>query len=157
MAMTWEECRNKIRDLGFEDDTTMSEYSDIVINSVNRSLDMIYHEVVEPNEQYFVTLLSTWKKSYNELTGQYTDEIASKWVMSPPTHVSDDTENDFEIELPDKCVYILPVLASYFVWLDDEERKAVYYWNQWETWKSEFMNEARGRNLKVTMYGGLWF
>lgn len=118
---------------------------------------MIYHEVVEPNEQYFVTLLSTWKKSYNELTGQYTDEIASKWVMSPPTHVSDDTENDFEIELPDKCVYILPVLASYFVWLDDEERKAVYYWNQWETWKSEFMNEARGRNLKVTMYGGLWF
>lgn len=157
MAMTWAEVKGKIRDLGFEEDATMDEYSDIVIHSVNRSLDMIYNEVIQPNEQYFVNLLSTWGNVTNSFTQETSYEIVSKWVMNPPTHVNDDTEDDFEMEIPDKCVYILPVLASYYVWLDDDERKAVYYWNQWETWKANFENEIRGRNYRVTMYGGLWF
>lgn len=157
MAMTWDEVKGKIRDLGFEEDGTMEEYSDIVIHAVNRSLDMIYHEVVQPNEQYFVNLLSQWGDVKNELTGEITNEIVSKWAMNPPTHVDDETDDDFEMEVPDKCVYILPILAAYYVWLDDDERKAVYYWNQWETWKSNLENEIRGRNYRVTMYGGLWF
>ena len=44
--MTYGECKDKIRDLGFEENSTMAEYSSIVRNAVHRAVQFIYDDVV---------------------------------------------------------------------------------------------------------------
>ena len=155
--MNWGELKQEIRDLGFEEDSTMEEYASIVKNASNRAIDMVYHELVMANKEYLGALYSAKKKIVDKNTGEVTYERI-KW--QPPTevdHITDDTTDDFEIDLPERVIYILPVLASYYIWLDDDQVKAVMYWNQYDTMKNELAEEARSRNYNCDFYGGLWF
>ena len=43
--MKWKELKSEIRDLGFESDQQMTDYSTIVINSVNRAISIINADV----------------------------------------------------------------------------------------------------------------
>lgn len=153
--MTYAEVKAKIRDLGFEDDATMEEYKDIVTNSVNRSLDMIFYDIEKPNKGYFVNDLSKWS---TKVVDGITEEVITKeYKVTAPEHVTNATEATFEIELPDELVYLLPILASYFIWLDDDVQKANAYYNLYLQEKNDFEQRVRGRNNKVIMTGGLWF
>lgn len=49
------------------------------------------------------------------------------------TQVNGDTPDAFVPEIPTKAHHLIPLLASYYLWLDDDERKAVQYYNQYET------------------------
>lgn len=49
------------------------------------------------------------------------------------TPVTLETTDDTEIELPLKAHILVPLLAAYYVWLEDEKSKAVDYYNQYET------------------------
>ena len=155
--MNYGELKQEIRDLGFEEDSTMTEYATIVKNAANRAIDMVYHELVMANKDYFGALLSTKKKIVDPDTGEIS-YTRIKW--QPPTemeNITDDTEDDFEIDLPERVLYIIPILASYYIWLDDDQVKATMYWNQYDTMKSELNEEARSRNYNCDFYGGLWF
>lgn len=110
--MTWNEVKSRIRDYGFEEDATMNEssYTSYTINAVNLANSWVYHTVVVPMRAYFENV----------------EEID---IDDPPTKITADTDDEFEIDLPDKVIDLVPLMAAYFVWLDDDERKATMYWN----------------------------
>ena len=47
-----------------------------------------------------------------------------------------------EVQIPLKPVthYLVPLLAAYFVWLDDDERKATQYYNLYEQESKEILS-----------------
>ena len=154
--MNWGELKAEIRDLGFEEDSTMDEYSSIVINACNRAIDMINQEIIQPNKDYFGSLYGTKKTVTDPVTGETTVKRI-KWTQADPENITANTTDNFEIDLPERVIYIVPILASYYVWLDDDQVKAVMYWNQYDTFKNEISEEARSRNIDCEFYGGLWF
>lgn len=54
------------------------------------------------------------------------------YYYKEPTPITKDTDNDFEFELPLIAHKLIPLLASYYMWLDDDERKAVMYKNDYQ-------------------------
>lgn len=154
--MNWGELKQNIRDLGFEEDSTMQEYSTIVMNASNRAIDMVVQELILPNKEYFGSLYSTKKKIVDADTGEVTYERV-KWEQPELDPITEETENSFEIDVPERVEYILPILASYYVWLDDDQVKAVMYWNQYDDFRNRLYDEARSRNYNCEFYGGLWF
>lgn len=133
--MTWSELKRHLRSLGFEEPSTMSEYSDIVIDAVNRAMDWVYDTVVKDYQSYFSAA----------------DDFDAE---DRPTHVTASTEDDFDIELPDSVVHIVALMAAHWLWLDDDERKAVMYWNEADGLIAGIRDSAaRARKVKFT--GGL--
>lgn len=57
-----------------------------------------------------------------------------------PSQITKDTPDDFELELPLIAHNLVPLLTSYYLWLDDDERKATMYKNDYE--------DARGLALQ---------
>lgn len=51
------------------------------------------------------------------------------------------TPNETELELPLKAHILVPLLASYYIWLEDEKAKAVDYYNQYE----RLVNEMKAK------------
>ena len=49
------------------------------------------------------------------------------------TQVNADTEDSFVPELPLKVHHLIPLLAAYYLWLDDDVAKASQYFNLYET------------------------
>lgn len=48
------------------------------------------------------------------------------------TQVNADTPDEFVPELPLKVHHLIPLLASYYLWLDDDVAKATQYYNMYE-------------------------
>lgn len=134
--MTYNELKQKIRDLGFEEDATMSEYSSNVINACNRAISTIYHTVLSRIESYF----------------KFKD---SEWVMPEMDVLYTDTPGDYVLNLPDKIVFLLPLLSAYYIWLDDDERKAITYRNEYEDLKEQIFAECLG-GTRCRVVGGLY-
>ena len=127
MAMTWEELKENIIDLGFEEDSIADpdEYLRIIVNATNRALDVIRYTVVIHIEDYY---------RINKLWGEK-DEDTGEWVFPTHEHVTSDTEDTYEIVLPDNLLVLLPLLTSHYVWLDDDITKATMYWNEYDQLK----------------------
>lgn len=70
------------------------------------------------------------------------------------THINADTPDTFVPELPTKVHHLIPLLASYYLWLDDEERKAVQYYNQYETELLTIQQKAQKPRMRI-LKGGL--
>lgn len=135
--MTYEDLKNQIRDLGFEEDTSMEEYKEIVITACNRAINIILKTVVSNIEGYF----------------KFEDE---EWTLPKAVPITTDTADNHVMELPDKVTDLAPLLAAYYVWLDDDERKAVYYYNQYEDLKNQILAECQGGS-KARIVGGVRF
>lgn len=76
------------------------------------------------------------------------------YYVAYPTRITETTSDDFEIELDRVAQPLLPLLASYFIWLDDDERKATVYQNMYDI----KMNEIRAnsnRPVSVSFKGGV--
>lgn len=241
--MNWGELRDNIRDLGFEENSTMnaSDYRSITINAVNRAIDTIFWNVVEPYKSYFhevsnrpttrvvkvtadgeqedgaedssvvkiptftgteqglrvsdydstnVTITGATETMQSIVDSESYDVVATlkepdthKWEDGttdekvfrvyktytytwdcpsyPLTKITDETEDEFSLTkdegMPDKVIYLIPLLASYYVWLDDDVEKAVYYYNMYDSELSKLIDTIKNRNGKVVMYGGLLF
>lgn len=65
-----------------------------------------------------------------------------------------DTPDDTEIELPLKAHYLVPLLTSYYVWLEDEKSKAVDYYNQYERLMNELIQRRQKARCTI-MNGGI--
>ena len=154
--ITWGNLKQQIRDLGFEEDSTMREYNTVVINASNRAIDMIVNDIIVPNKEYFGGLYATKKKVVDEVTGETKYKVI-KWEQPELDPITENTPDDFEIDLPDRVDYIVPLLASHYVWLDDDQVKATIYWNEYDDFRTRLYEEARSRNYNCEFYGGLWF
>lgn len=49
------------------------------------------------------------------------------------TDISSSTVDAFVPELPNKVHHLIPLLAAYYLWLDDDAAKAAQYYNMYET------------------------
>lgn len=64
-----------------------------------------------------------------------------------------DTEDEVEIDLGRKYHPLIPLLASYYVWLEDDQTKATMYYNRYETMMQSMLATKTPRVRIVT--GGL--
>lgn len=131
--MNYGEIVKELRDLGFEEDSTMDEYSEITVHAVNRSVRLIYDTVVIPLKGWFRKELST---------------PLSPWEPEEPTEVPFPVDRDAHIDLPNHLLKPCALLAAYYLWLDDDVEKAVMYFNNYEQFVAEFKaaceKDARG-------------
>lgn len=132
--MTIKELKSNIKTLGFEEDSTMDLYSEIVLNAINRSIDWVYRTVVEPYKNYF-------------------EDVVEADVYEPSLITSDTNEME-EIDLPEMVCGIVPLMSAYFIWLDDDERKATMYWNNADDLKTQLLS-AIIKPRKCKFIGGL--
>lgn len=143
MAYKWAELKSEIVDLGFEEDSITTEYARLIRNSTNRALDLIYNTVVPQIEDYY-KITESWG---------YEDDDGS-WVLPRPRHVTAETEDDAAIGLARNLQPLIPLLASHYVWLDDDIQKATMYWNEYDQLKDTII-AACNRPRKAVIEGGI--
>ena len=143
MAYKWAELKAEIVDLGFEEDSITTEYARLIRNSTNRALDLIYNTVVPQIEDYY-KITESWG---------YEDDDGS-WVLPRPRHVTADTEDDAAIGLARNLQPLIPLLASHYVWLDDDIQKATMYWNEYDQLK-DIIIASCNRPRKAVIEGGI--
>lgn len=120
--MNWGNLKDEIRDLGFETDEIFEEYENIIINACNRAIDIIRYTFVAKYENFY--------EDYFDITTGNMESI---------TKITVDTEDSFEINLPDNTLMLLPLLCSHYVWLDDDTVKATLYWNEYDDLKNQLV------------------
>lgn len=199
--MKLQEFREQIRDMGFEDDAIFTEYVNVIINALNRSLDII-NTTVKPiigklditqdgtgtgtarydlselcvdgqGNPIYEALDGMPMRAYNNTYypfGRYTLEqnkiismdaslegVFTFFYTQQIPHITISTPDDYELPIDPEVEPLLPLLVAYYVWLDDDERKAVMYYNQFDSMKNEILEKIRGRNGIGTaeIYGGI--
>lgn len=65
-----------------------------------------------------------------------------------------ETSDDTELELPLKAHHLVPLLASYYIWLEDEKAKAVDYYNQYDKLVQEIKSNAAKPRARI-LSGGM--
>jgi len=139
--MTWLELKEQIRDLGFEEDSTMNDYNSIVINASNRAVNFILKTIVEKYQGYFQLKLSTDTKT---------------WKVPSISKITSSTDDTAPINLPDKVIDLVPLLAAHYVWLDDDIQKSTQYWNEYDDLKNQLIEDMQ-RPVKCVFGEGLWW
>ncbi len=70
------------------------------------------------------------------------------------TPITEDTPDDTELELPLKVHTLVPLLAAYYVWIEDEKTKAVDYYNQYEKLSQHVLSESLKPRMTI-LSGGI--
>ena len=65
-----------------------------------------------------------------------------------------DSDDEDKVELPLKAHYLVPLLAAYYVWIEDEKTLAVDYYNQYERLADE-LTANRSRVKGTIISGGI--
>lgn len=71
-----------------------------------------------------------------------------------PARVTYATTDDTPLDVDPRMDPALPLLTAYFVWLDDDERKATQYYNMYDLFKSEVLAEAETKKVRARIIGG---
>jgi len=152
--MTFGELKRQIQSLGFADTSDITTYKEIIIDASNRAINMVLKDVVSQAEGYFTALLSgqddftvpvgNIKVSFNNDT----------WHIPKGNQITDATLDTYVIDVPDKVIDLVPLLASHYVWLDDDAVKSLYYYNEYDDLKNALLTDMlRPRDLVFS--GGL--
>ena len=146
MATTWADLRAELVDLGFEEDDITSEYGRLMVNSVNRALDVVYNIVVPQIEGYY-KLTEDW--GYEDDDGE--------WVLPKPKHITTSSLDTQKINIADNLYPLIPLLAAHYIWLDDDVTKATLYWNEYDQLKDQIIAVCR-QPRKAKIEGGIrWY
>ena len=70
------------------------------------------------------------------------------------TQVDENTTDDFVPELPLKVHHLIPLLASYYLWLDDDVAKATTYYNMFEQEAAVVMAKETSPRMRVVTEWG---
>lgn len=76
------------------------------------------------------------------------------YYYKEPAKVTSTTPDTFEFEIPLDAHILIPYLSAYLLWLDDDERKAVMYKNDYENIKSALLAERTKPRAKFE--GNYW-
>lgn len=146
MSITYKELKDRMTDLGFEeDDVAEEEYRRIYKNSFNRAGEIIYGTVMLAIEGY---LRDT--ESGRDIVVDVTDDNPN---IRQITRITDDTEDDDIIEIPYIIVPLYTLLAAHYAWLDDDITKATMYYNEYDSLKNEIIANAN-RSRMAEIVGG---
>ncbi len=132
--MTYGEIKEQVKDLGFEDTSSMEEYQTVVKNALNMALQHIFDDVVL------------------QLKGYYKVHTDKEWVR--PSIITDSTPDEHVIDLPDNVLVLVPLLTGHFVWLDDDVQKSVMYWNDYEDFRQKIIAACLA-DSRATITGGI--
>ena len=69
------------------------------------------------------------------------------------TPITTKTPDTTEIELPLKAQHMIPYLAAYYIWLEDEQTKAVYYYNRYEQLLQEYQAKKEKPRARIASGG----
>ena len=130
--MTWLDLKENIRALGFDD-----EMPDELITSANRAINVIFKTVVESHVEYFRMI--------------YEDE---EWIPVLPKEITDETPDEYIIDMPVKVLDLIPLLAAHYAWLDDDIQKATMYYNEYDDIRNLLVADME-RPREYSFYGGL--
>ena len=146
MSITYKELKDRMTDLGFEeDDVAEEEYKRIYMNSFNRAGEIIYGTVMLSIEGY---LRDT--ESGGDIVIDVSDDNPN---IRKITRITDDTEDDDVIEIPYILVPLYTLLAAHYAWLDDDITKATLYYNEYDSLKNEIIANAN-RSRMAEIVGG---
>lgn len=166
---TWGELKKDILSLGFEKDATYEKYEQIIITATNRAMTLICATVRPIKKVLQVEQAETTEHNIPEMVNDYMGlflpvknsgtmdsapsfETTSGKVMihgsgkfdiyysAQPQKIDSGTAHTYTIPMDSDVVELLPLLAAYFIWLDDDERKAVMYWNNYEDLKMQILS-----------------
>ncbi len=70
------------------------------------------------------------------------------------TPITEQTELDTEMELDEDLHILIPLLAAFYVWQDDEERKADKWYNDYETKRNDIIQKSRENRVVARVIGG---
>lgn len=185
--MNFLELKKEIIDLGFEEDSVMTdtEYNRKIVSASNRAIDEINTTVVplvkcvtvEGSQSYdmneivsdFVDFYGKPKmtengerKTFNDFSVEGKAKIVSRgytgqldiYYKAYPTRITLGTADDFEIELDKLVLPLVPLLAAYYLWLDDDERKAAMYYNNYDSLKQSILIN-RVNPMTASIRGGI--
>ena len=144
MSITYKELKDRLTDLGFEeDDVAESEYSRIYVNSFNRAGEIIYSTIMLATEGYMRRVLDL----------EYVDEDGEEIALPKITKVTVNTPDTARISIADELVPLYTLLAAHYAWLDDDLTKATIYWNEFDDLKNQFITNARTPRRAVIVGG----
>lgn len=176
---TWGEVKSEILHLGFEKQENYKNLDGEIISAVNRSMVTICATVrpikrrlqvkqSHTTEYDMLTLTSDFMGLFLPVKESGTDESVPSRSMTnssvviegegafdiyysaKPEKITSATPDSYVLPLDDDVAELLPLLASYFIWLDDDERKAVMYWNKYDDLKMQIIAMS-GQNKPVTV------
>lgn len=130
--MTWLDLKENIRALGFDD-----EMPDELITSANRAINVIFKTIVESHVDYFRMI--------------YDDE---EWEPVLPEEITEETAEETVIDMPEKIIDLIPLLAAHYAWLDDDIQKATMYYNEYDDIRNLLVADME-RPREYSFYGGL--
>ena len=114
------EFKRNIINLGFEEEDVFDETPSLFIDALNRAR-MLFYVSVEKGVDTKI-----------------------------PAKIETDASDDEIIDIDEEKIPLLQLLTAYFVWLDDDERKAVMYYNTYQEQLSMYL-QRRG---SVEVIGG---
>lgn len=143
--MKYGELKNRIIDLGFEEDDVLEEYGRIIRNAINHASAVIYSTIALQMEGY---LLKEGDNAYYRDAVDVEFETPNR--IEPFTYVTAETTDDTDMNVPRILEPLLPLLAAHYVWLDDDLTKATYYYNEYDSMKNEILSAAfRPHNAEI--------
>lgn len=88
-------------------------------------------------------------------TKKITKISEEEWYPERPEVLSIASPVSTEIGLPDNTLRITALLTAHYLWLDDDEVKAVYYYNEYESFARALI-DACTSNAKVRVITNGW-
>ena len=88
------------------------------------------------------------------IPGSVSGTVKIFYKASHTPYVSGGSMDEVEIPLKKRIHHLVPLLASYYVWLDDDPTKAAQYYNQYETASTAVLNGANAPRARI-LEGGI--
>ena len=71
------------------------------------------------------------------------------FYKSAHTPYTTSTDDSTELPIPLRAHHLVPLLCAYYVWLDDDQQKAIMYYNQYETLANVLLANAQRPRMRV--------
>lgn len=133
------------------------EYVRYDINALGDSFMSLENKVtLEADGNYMETVpYRTEGQSVLLLPGDKTG-LFTVWYKRRPVIITADTPETDELELDYDLHILVPHLSGFYVWLDDDERKATIYYNRYEELKAQILFRTTEKPMAVIQGGVRW-
>ena len=174
--MNYGKFKNSIRNLGFEDDGVFDENPSHIAEACNRANTLLHNIVepntksftqhYDDNDGYNSLNLAdligfVGKSNKTPTVGNspvtdyyYVDDTlffkasgdVTVYYIGALDKLNENSPDDTEIDCREDLIPFLELLTAYYMWLDDDERKAVMYYNQFLEMHNAYLSSSMHGN-----------
>lgn len=178
--MNWGDFKTGVKNLGFEESIETEQ----IVTAVNRALVLI-STLEPKEKTYTVTgnattytaldltTIADYSSKSNKLPHLLNVPLASAYYVVDTlyipnvegnvtvfynairTKITKDDLDTVEIDLKDELIPFLELLTAYYMWLDDDERKAITYYNQFQEAYGQYKQNTYFEQPKARITGGI--